>query len=585
MRHTNPKPWLTVLLWLALFAPVVYVALYLATGYGPGTGLSAMITRLESIPSAPLDIAWTPHSPKAVTIAGVLYGLAVSAYYATLRNERRGEEHGTAKWGVPSAINKRYKDFNHPGNNIILTKNMQMSVDTRKHKRVRNILAIGGTGSGKTRFHCKPNIMQCFASYIVTDPKGEMARSTGHLLRQNGYDVKVLDLINMEASDCYNPFVYLHNDEDVFRLITNLIRNTTPPNSSSQDPFWEKSETALVSALFLYLMREAPVEEQNFATVMYLIENGATKEDDEDYISPLDILFDDLADENPDHIAVKEYLIFKQAAGKTAKSVLLSAAVRLAVFNLPKLQAITNTDNLDIASLGERKQAIFAIIPDNDSTFNFLIGMLYTQAFQALYHCADHKHGGRLPVPVHLILDEFANTANLPPDDFLRVLATMRSREISVSIILQNLAQLKKNFEKDSWESVVGNCDSLLYLGGNEAGTHEYLSKMMGKSTIDTRTSGQTKGRQGSYTQNYQNAGRELMTPDEIRRMDNKYALLLIRGEPPILDEKYNIMKHPNIRLTEDGGAPPYCHRQPVPPYLNQPPSIDLTRADDYEII
>jgi len=585
MRHSSPRQGYTALLWLALFVPVVYVALYLAAHTAPGAGLIAMLSVLEAIPQRPFDVTWTALSPKAVLISIILYGLALSAYYATQRNEHRGEEHGTARWGMTAALRGKYRDGRHRDRNIILTRNVHLGMNTRKHRRNLNVLVIGGSGAGKTRFYCKPNIMQCACSYIVTDPKGEQVRATGHLLRQQGYDVKVLDLINMDNSDCYNPFAYLESDEDVFRLITNLIRNTTPPNSSNQDPFWEKSETALVSALFLYLKHEALPEEQNFATVMYLIEHGDAKEDSDDFISPLDILFDDLEFSSPEHIAVKEYKIFKQAAGKTAKSILLSAAVRLTVFNLPKLQAITSSDNLDIGRLGERKQAIFAVIPDNDGTFNFLVGMLYTQAFQALYRSADFEHGGRLPVPVHLILDEFANTANLPPDDFLRVLATMRSREISVSIILQNLAQLKKQFEKDAWESVVGNCDSLLFLGGNEAGTHEYLSKMLGKSTIDTRTSGQTKGKQGSYTQNYQNAGRELMTPDEVRRMDNSLALLFIRGEPPVLDEKYDILKHPNAKYTEDGGAAPYRHKLPIPEYLTQPIRVDLDRAGDYEIV
>lgn len=385
-----------------------------------------------------------------------------------------------------------------------------------------------------------------------------MLRSVAPLLMEQGYDVKVFDLINPENSDGYNPFVYIRTDEDVIKLITNLIQNTTPKNAQQNDPFWEKSEIALDSALMLYLLHEAPPEEQNFEMLMFLIENAAQVEDDEgNYQSPVDMLFEALEEENPEHIAVKQYKIFKQASGKTAKSILISAAVRLAAFNLPEIAKITSFDNLDIGTLGEKKRAIFCVIPDNDNSFNFLVGMLYTQVFQTLYYSADHKHGGELPVPVHIIMDEFANVAL--PDNFERILATMRSRRISVSIIIQNMAQLKALF-KDSWENITGNCDTLLYLGGNEQATHEYISKMLGKETLDTRTRGITKGQHGSSNTNFQNTGRELLTMDEVRLLDNANALIFVRGERPMIDRKYDILSHPNIKKTADGGAKPYLH-------------------------
>ena len=433
-----------------------------------------------------------------------------------------------------------------------------MGMDGYRHKRNTNVLVIGGSGAGKSRSYAIPNALNCGScSLVICDPKSEILRKTGGALKANGYEVRVFDLLNPDASFCYNPLAYVRDDKDVLRLIETLIQSTTPPGAQSTDPFWTKSETALLQALVLYLMHEAPPEEQNFETMMFMIENASAMEEDVTFQSPVDVLFEALEEKYPEHIAVKQWKIFKQASGKTAKSILISAAVRLAAFNLPEIAKMTSYDNLDIGSLGEKKKAIFCVIPDNDNSFNYLVGMLYTQAFQELYYRADHKHGGELPIPVHFVMDEFANVAL--PDNFERVLATMRSRRISVSIIIQNMAQLKALF-KDSWESVVGNCDTFLYLGGNEQSTHEYISKMLGKETIDTRTRGITKGRNGSSNTNYQNAGRELLTLDEVRLLDNSNALIFIRGEKPIMDKKFDILSHPNIKLTEDGGAKPYQH-------------------------
>ena len=526
--------------------------------YEENIKLFELLDRLTAAMNNPTHITLNEYSLKAVLIFLFLYAMGIGVYFSSRENRRPGEEHGSARWGNVKSVVKRYMDKDSY-KNIILSQNMRLGLNAKKHRRNLNVLVVGGSGAGKTRFYAKPNLMQCNTSFIVADPKGEMLRSIAPLLIENGYDIKVFNLIEPENSDGYNPFVYIRKDEDVIKLISILIQNTTPKNAQQNDPFWEKSEIALDSALMLYLLHEAPPEEQTFEMLMFLIENAATVEDEDEsgYQSPVDILFQGLEDEKPEHIAVRQYKIFKQASGKTAKSILISAAVRLAAFNLPEIAKMTSYDNLDIGTLGERKRAIFCVIPDNDNSFNYLVGMLYTQAFQALYFNADNNHGGELPIPVHIVMDEFANVAL--PDNFERILATMRSRRISVSIIIQNMAQLKALF-KDSWENITGNCDTLLYLGGNEQSTHEYISKMLGKETIDTRTRGITKGQHGSGNTNYQNAGRELLTLDEVRLLDNSNALIFIRGERPLIDKKFDILSHPNIAKTADGKAVPYKH-------------------------
>ena len=555
-RQENQK---TIYIFLGILSVfVIWLALMVAGCYEENIKLFELLDRLTVAMNNPTHITFNEYSLKAVLIFLFLYAMGIGVYFSSRENRRPGEEHGSARWGNVKSVVKRYMDKDSY-KNIILSQNMRLGLNAKKHRRNLNVLVVGGSGAGKTRFYAKPNLMQCNTSFIVADPKGEMLRSIAPLLIENGYDIKVFNLIEPENSDGYNPFVYIRKDEDVIKLISNLIQNTTPKNAQQNDPFWEKSEIALDSALMLYLLHEAPPEEQTFEMLMFLIENAATVEDEDEsgYQSPVDILFQGLEDEKPEHIAVRQYKIFKQASGKTAKSILISAAVRLAAFNLPEIAKMTSYDNLDIGTLGERKRAIFCVIPDNDNSFNYLVGMLYTQAFQALYFNADNNHGGELPIPVHIVMDEFANVAL--PDNFERILATMRSRRISVSIIIQNMAQLKALF-KDSWENITGNCDTLLYLGGNEQSTHEYISKMLGKETIDTRTRGITKGQHGSSNTNYQNAGRELLTLDEVRLLDNSNALIFIRGERPLIDKKFDILSHPNIAKTADGKAVPYKH-------------------------
>lgn len=533
---------------------VIWLALLIAPFMEDG--LPGLIKNFGAAMSRPFYITLCGNSLKTILVLLLCYGLAIGIYLSTQRNYRRREEHGSAQWGSPVQVNRKYAD-KVPTQNKILTQNVSAGLDGRKHRRNLNTLVCGGSGAGKTRFFAKPNLCQENSSYVVLDPKGELLRDTGNLLSAKGYDIKVLDLINMEKSHCYNPFVYLRSDNDIQRLVTNLFKNTTPKGSQSQDPFWDQAATMLLLALIFYLHYEAPPEEQNFPMVMEMIRAGEVREDDETYKSALDILFERLEMRNPEHIALKYYRSYHSGSGKTLKSIQITLISRLEKFNLESLASITQNDELELWSIGEKKTAVFAIIPDNDSSFSFLVGMLYTQLFQQLYYQADVIHGGRLPVHVHFLMDEFANVAL--PDEFDKLLSTMRSREISVSIIIQNLAQLKALFEKQ-WESIVGNCDEFLYLGGNEQSTHEYVSKLLGKETIDTNSYGQSKGRNGSYSTNWQLAGRELMTPDEVRMLDNRYALLFIRGERPVEDLKFDILKHPNIALTADGGAGPYRH-------------------------
>lgn len=558
--------------------PVTWAALMVAPFLSQG--LAGIVTGFTTGMNDPIKITWCADSMKAILIFLVIYGMGIGVYLSTRRNYRRGEEHGSAKWGDARQLCKKYADKDKQ-QNIILTQNTRIGLDGRKHHRNLNVMVDGGSGAGKTRFFAKPNIMQANTSFVVLDPKGEILRDTGGLLEKQGYDIKVLDLINTEKSHGFNPFVYLRSDKDVLRLVSNLIRNTTPKGAQSNDPFWERAETALLEALILYLVNEAPPEEQNFPMVMEMINAAEVKEEDEEYASVLDELFERLAMNDPEHLAVKQYHIFKLAAGKTAKSILISLGVRLEKFNLPQIASIVSYDELDIPSLGERKTALFAIIPDNDSSLNFIIGMMYSSIFQELYYIADHVYGGRLPVHVHCVMDEFANIAL--PDEFDKLLATMRSREISVSIIIQNIAQLKALFEKQ-WESIIGNCDEFLYLGGNEDSTHELVSKKLGKATIDTNTYGQSKGRNGNYSTNWQISGRELYTPDEVRMLDNRYALLFIRGEHPTQDEKFDILHHPNIKLTADGGMPPYMHGQ-APKALDLSDVLLSGEYSDYEVL
>ena len=571
-------------MWAALSPLVLWLAVIAAYAYEDGMTIFTWMGRFSQVLERPFSIGWTAHTPKFMLVSLIIYAFGIALYYSGRENRRPGEEYGSARWGDPKALCQKYMDHQHKEANIILTQRVRLGMDGYKTQRNMNILVIGGSGSGKTRYFCKPGLYSANCSYLVTDPKGELLKAAGGLLLSLGYEVRVFNLIDPEQSDCYNPFVYVREEKDVLSLIDNLIKNTTPRNASSNDPFWEKAEVALDSALMLYLIHEAPQDEQNFETMIYMMNFADVREEDEQYRSPLDMLFRALEEEQPAHVAVKQYKVFKQAAGKTAKSILVTAAVRLAAFNIPQYAAMTSMDEMDFGSLGERKRAIFCVIPVNDSSMNYLVGMLYTQCFQELYRRADLKYNGRLPVPVRVIQDEWANVAQ--PESYPKILATCRSYNIGLNIIVQNVQQIKALYEKEH-ESIIGNCDTLLFLGGgNEPASLEFIVKLLGRETLATRTRGLTKGRNGSSTTNYQQTGRDLMTVDEVRKLDTNKAILFIRGEDPVIDRKYNLKRHPNIKLTSDGKAKPYIHKpQGAPDYALPDLPYAFKSLDDYEFI
>ena len=570
-----------------------------------GANASEKFLSLFAVLPGALQSIWPSLHPLDLLVGlccGAGLRLAVYLKSKNAKKYRHGMEYGSARWGTHEDI-APYIDPVFQ-NNVILTKTESLTMNSRpkdpKTARNKNVLVIGGSGSGKTRFWLKPNLMQMHSSYVITDPKGTILVECGKMLQRGApklgkdgkpmkdkhgkviyepYRIKVLNTINFKKSMHYNPFSYIHSEKDILKLVTTLIANTKGEGKAGDD-FWVKAETLLYCALIGYIHYEAPVEEQNFSTLIEFINAMEVREDDEEFKNPVDLMFDALEAEKPNHFAVRQYKKYKLAAGKTAKSILISVGVRLAAFNLKQIANLTCTDELDLYSIGEKKVALFCCIPDADTSMNYLVGMIYSNLFQTLYYVADRKYGGRLPIPVHCIMDEWPNIAL--PDDFDKILATMRSRGISCSIIIQNIAQMKALF-KDSYESLIGNCDEFLYLGGNEKEGHKYVSELLGKETLDTNTYGQTKGRSGSYSVNYQQTGRELLTPDEIRLLDNRKAILFIRGERPIMDDKYDLKKHVNFRYTEDGGASPYDYAKT--PLAHDDLKIDINRLDDYELL
>ena len=514
-----------------------------------------MLEILSGLASAPFSVHWTENAPKLVLIVSILYPMCVIYYLTEQADLRPGAEYGTARWGNAKSLNRKYQDRRHLRSNYLFTQNVRMGMDSHKHRHNLNVMVIGGSGAGKTRFYVKPNLMQSICSYIVLDPKGEILRDLGGMFEAQGIAVTVIDLVHFKGH--YNPLVYLETDEDAMKLAHAIVHNTKPKDAvGSADQFWDNSSIMLISAIILYLLYEAPAEEQNLSTVMYMILNGQVSED-ESYPAPLAMLFNDLEDREPDHPAVLQYKSYLLGSTKTLQSVLVTAASNLHMFNSEQFAYMTGRDETFLPELGLQKRVIFCVIPDNDETYNFLITMLYTQIFDQLFRLADSnpEYKGALPVHVRLMMDEFANVAL--PKDFKKILSVCRSRNISCDIILQSIAQLKSLF-KDDWEGIVGNCDSLLYLGGNEYGTFEYLSKILGKETERTVSHSIGRGNHGSSSESQQKAARDLATPDEIRRMSNDDALLLLRSEDPVVDRKYDLLKHPNIKLTTDGGAAPY---------------------------
>ena len=557
-----------------LLAVTVWLAILVAPCFQADVSIFEQLATLPEYLYKPFQITWLDETTKYILVFVIAYTLIALYLYANKRNTRNGEEHGSSKWGDVARLNKNYAE-KRPENNIILTENFRIGLDIYKHQHNLNTLVVGGSGSGKTRSYVMPNILQANCSYIITDPKGEILKATGGYLQSKGYGIRVFDLTHPEFSMCYNPFVYVEKDDDILSLISSYIRNTTQKNAQSNDPFWEKAETALLQALMLYLWHEAPPEEQNFEMILDMLRVMSTT--DEYSMHPVDFLFSELRKENPNHIALKSYDVFKTAPAKTANSVVVTAGVRFNHFGLSGLSRLTARDEMNLVTIGQKKTALYCVIPDIDTSYSFLASMLYTQVFQQLERFADEQDNGKLPVHVHCIMDEFAN---IPiPESFEKVLATARSRSISISIILQDISQLKSLFDK-RWESIMGNCDEFLFLGGNEQSSHESVSKLIGKETIDTNSYGLTRGRNGHYSTNYQKIGRELLLPDEVRRISRGKAVLLVANEPAVLDFKYNVKSHPAAKFTSLKGGKPFMYRYQLPRIF-----ADVQRAQDYELL
>lgn len=516
--------------------------------------------------------------------AGVLLALAVWVKRQNAKKFRRNVEHGSARWGTAKDI-APFMDPD-PANNIILTKTERLTLNNRPKdpttSRNKNVVVIGGSGSGKTRFVIKPNLLQCTSemypcSFVVTDPKGDIVVDVGNVLLQNGYQIRVLNTINFKNSMHYNPFAYIHSEKDILKLVDCLIINTTDKSKTGGDEFWTKAERLLYTALIGYIHYEAPEEEQNMTTLVDMINSMEVREDDELFMNRVDLLFMELEDKDPHHFAVRQYQKYKLAAGKTAKSILISAGARLAPFDIQELRDLTEYDELGLDTLGDRKTALFIIMSDTDDTFNFLISMVYTQMFNLLCEKADDVYGGRLPIHVRCLIDEAANIGQIPRLE--RLVATIRSREISAMLIYQALSQLKAQY-KDSADTILGNMDSTLFLGGKEGSTLKELSEMLGKETIDTFNTGESRGRETSHSLNYQKLGKELMTRDELAVMDGSKCILQLRGVRPFLSKKYDYTKHPLYGLTADADK---RNAFDVKAYLNHKPKLRMN--DTYQVV
>ena len=545
------RKWLHELpyLLIALYATKIGQAWRLTEGTDAAHKLLSLMDSLSAAFASPLP-SFEPHDLCVGLLLGAGFRLFIFIKDSEKKKYRKGREYGSARWGTPEDI----KPFIDPvfANNVILTQTERLTMSSRPknpaYARNKNVLIIGGSGSGKTRFWLKPNLMQCHSSYVVTDPKGSLIVECGRLLKRNGYRIKVMNTINFAKSMHYNPLAYIHSEKDILKLVNCLILNTKGEGKSN-DPFWEKAETLLYTALIGYLYDVAPAEDRNFAMLVSMINAMEVREDDEDFKNPVDLMFEALEEREPEHFAVRQYKKFKLAAGKTAKSILISCAARLAPFDIGELRELTAYDELELDTLGDRKTALFLIMSDTDSTFNFLISMVYTQLFNLLCEKADDVYGGRLPVHVRCLIDECANIGQIP--NLEKLMATIRSREISACLVLQTQSQLKALY-KDSADTICGNCDSVIFLGGKEKTTLKELSEALGRETIDTFNTGESRGRETSRSTNFQKLGKELMSVDELAVMDGRKCVLQLRGVRPFLSDKYDITQHPNYKYLSD---------------------------------
>jgi type IV secretory pathway, VirD4 component len=563
--------------WLALYLPYILLGL-VATNFGEAWRLAEgkelsnkIMAMMGTLPLAFANPLPSLH-PLDLLIGlscGAELRLAVYLRSKNAKKYRHGIEYGSARWGNTKDI----EPFQAPkfADNIILTKTERLMMSNRppdpKNARNKNVLVVGGSGSGKTRFWLKPNLLQCHSSYVVTDPKGTIVLECGQAMLKNGYKVKIFNTINFKKSMHYNPFAYVHSEKDILKLVTTLMTNTKGEGQGG-DPFWEKSERLLLTALIAYLHYEAPVEEQNFATLLEMLNTMQVSEDDEDYQNPVDLLFEDLAKTKPNSFAGRQYKLYKLAAGKTAKSILISCGARMAPFDIQELRDLTMYDELELDTLGDRKTALFLIMSDTDSTFNFLISMVYTQLFNLLCDKADDVYGGKLPIHVRCLIDEAANIGQIP--NLEKLVATIRSREISACLVLQAKSQLKAIY-KDHADTIVGNMDSQIFLGGSEPGTLKELSEMLGKETIDAFSTSDTRGNSPSYGTNYSKLGHELLSRDELAVLDGGKCILQLRGVRPFLSDKYDLTQHPNYKLTSDFDEK---NRFDIEKYLNKKEKI-----------
>lgn len=545
------RKWLHELpyLLIALYATKIGQAWRLAEGTDAAHKLLSLMDSLSAAFASPLP-SFEPHDLCVGLLLGAGFRLFIFIKDSEKKKYRKGREYGSARWGTPEDI----KPFIDPvfANNVILTQTERLTMSSRPknpaYARNKNVLIIGGSGSGKTRFWLKPNLMQCHSSYVVTDPKGSLIVECGRLLKRKGYRIKVMNTINFGKSMHYNPLAYIHSEKDILKLVNCLILNTKGEGKSN-DPFWEKAETLLYTALIGYLYDVAPAEDRNFAMLVSMINAMEVREDDEDFKNPVDLMFEALEEREPEHFAVRQYKKFKLAAGKTAKSILISCAARLAPFDIAELRELTAYDELELDTLGDQKSALFIIISDTDDTFNFLVSLCYTQLFNLLCEKADDVYGGRLPVHVRCLIDECANIGQIPRLE--KLMATIRSREISACLVLQTQSQLKAQY-KDSADTICGNCDSIIFLGGKEKTTLKELSEALGRETIDTFNTGESRGRETSRSTNFQKLGKELMSVDELAVMDGRKCILQLRGVRPFLSDKYDITQHPNYKYLSD---------------------------------
>ena len=548
------RKWLHELpyLLIALYATKIGQAWRLAEGTDAAHKLLSLMDSLSAAFASPLP-SFEPHDLCVGLLLGAGFRLFIFIKDSEKKKYRKGREYGSARWGTPEDI----KPFIDPvfANNVILTQTERLTMSSRPknpaYARNKNVLIIGGSGSGKTRFWLKPNLMQCHSSYVVTDPKGSLIVECGRLLKRKGYRIKVMNTINFGKSMHYNPLAYIHSEKDILKLVNCLILNTKGEGKSN-DPFWEKAETLLYTALIGYLYDVAPAEDRNFAMLVSMINAMEVREDDEDFKNPVDLMFEALEEREPEHFAVRQYKKFKLAAGKTAKSILISCAARLAPFDIAELRELTAYDELDLDTLGDQKSALFIIISDTDDTFNFLVSLCYTQLFNLLCEKADDVYGGRLPVHVRCLIDECANIGQIPRLE--KLMATIRSREISACLVLQTQSQLKAQY-KDSADTICGNCDSVIFLGGKEKTTLKELSEALGRETIDTLNTGESRGRETSRSTNFQKLGKELMSIDELAVMDGRKCILQLRGVRPFLSDKYDITQHPNYKYLSDADS------------------------------